>query len=84
MERIKSEDTGLIYLVDIKKIIMARQNNRPFTNSLYRHLKRNMIAILDNPKKDEKLFSTLIGSPHISISFGLPPKYRSKKDTIIK
>ena len=56
MEWIKSEDTGLIYLVDIKKIIMARQNNRPFTNSLYRHLKRNMIAILDNPKKDEKLF----------------------------
>jgi hypothetical protein len=52
MEWIRHEETGMIYLTDMRNIIMARANNRPFTNSLYRHMKRNMVAILDNEKKE--------------------------------
>jgi hypothetical protein len=47
MEWIRHEETGMVFLTDMRNIILARANNRPFTNSLYRHMKRNMVAILD-------------------------------------
>ena len=53
MEWVRQEgDPGTLYLTDIRKIVMAKQNNKAFTNSLYRHMKRNMVAILDEEGKD--------------------------------
>lgn len=54
MEWVREEETGNVYLTDIRKIVLARQNNRAFTNSLYRHMKRNMVAILDEEKKGQE------------------------------
>jgi hypothetical protein len=53
MEWVREEETGQIYLTDIRNIMLARQNNRAFTNSLYRHMKRNMVAILDEEKREQ-------------------------------
>ncbi len=53
MEWVREEETGIVYLTDISNIVLARQNNRAFTNSLYRHMKRNMVAILDEEKKEQ-------------------------------
>jgi hypothetical protein len=53
MEWVRQEDTGLIFLTDIRNIVMAKQNNKAFTNSLYRHMKRNMVAILDEEGKEQ-------------------------------
>jgi hypothetical protein len=53
MEWIREEESGTIFLTDMKNIILAKQNNRAFTNSLYRHMKRNMVAILDDEKKEQ-------------------------------
>ncbi len=51
MEWIRQEETGTLYLTDIRKIVMAKHQNKAFTNSLYRHMKRNMVAILDEEVK---------------------------------
>lgn len=53
MEWIRHEELGMLFLTDMRNIILARANNRPFTNSLYRHMKRNMVAILDDEKKEQ-------------------------------
>jgi|LauGreDrversion4_2_1035121.scaffolds.fasta_scaffold163960_1 hypothetical protein len=53
MEWIREEESGTIFLTDMRNIVLAKQNNRAFTNSLYRHMKRNMIAILDEDKKEQ-------------------------------
>ena len=53
MEWLREEDSGTIFLTDIRNIVLAKQNNRAFTNSLYRHMKRNMVAILDEEKKEQ-------------------------------
>ena len=52
MEWVRVEQTGLIYLSDIRNMKVSRQGNKPFTNSLYRHMKRNLVVILDNDKKE--------------------------------
>ena len=52
IEWVRHEKSGEIILTDMKNIILAKANNRPFTNSLYRHMKRNMVAILDEEKKE--------------------------------
>ena len=48
----QEEDPHALYLTDIRKIIMAKQNNKAFTNTLYRHMKRNMVAILDEEGRE--------------------------------
>lgn len=48
----KEDDPGALYLTDIRKIVMAKHNNKAFTNSLYRHMKRNMVAILDEEGRE--------------------------------
>jgi 16S rRNA C967 or C1407 C5-methylase (RsmB/RsmF family) len=53
MEWLREEESGTIFLTDIRNIVLAKQNNRAFTNSLYRHMKRNMVAILDEEKKEQ-------------------------------
>jgi hypothetical protein len=53
MEWLREEESGTIFLTDIRNIVLAKQNNRAFTNSLYRHMKRNMVAILDEQKKEQ-------------------------------
>ena len=53
MEWIRQEETGTLYLTDIRKIVMSKQHNKAFTNSLYRHMKRNMVAILDEEGKEQ-------------------------------
>jgi hypothetical protein len=53
MEWIRQEETGTLYLTDIRKIVMAKSHNKAFTNSLYRHMKRNMVAILDEEGKQQ-------------------------------
>ena len=54
MEWVRQEgDPGTLYLTDIRKIVMSKQHNKAFTNSLYRHMKRNMVAILDEEGKEQ-------------------------------
>lgn len=55
IEWVRHEESGAVILTDMKNIILAKANNRPFTNSLYRHMKRNMVAILDEEKKEQEL-----------------------------
>jgi len=52
MEWIRQEETGALFLTDIRKIVMSKTPNKAFTNSLYRHMKRNMVAILDEEGKE--------------------------------
>ena len=63
MEWVRQETTGNLFLNDMRNIIMARQNNRPFTNSLYRHMKRNMLAILDEEHKLHDAHELIMASP---------------------
>jgi hypothetical protein len=55
MEWIRNEKTGLVYLTDIRKMVVSKTGNKPFTNSLFRHLKRNLVAILDEDAKEKHL-----------------------------
>ena len=42
IEWVKAEHNDELYLVDIRNIVYSKHMNRPFTNTLYRHLKRNL------------------------------------------
>ena len=95
MEWIREEESGTVFLTDIRNIVVAKQNNRAFTNSLYRHMKRNMVAILDDDKREEdemrdaeieRKFAVTVTSIQLAQSnrMKLPPRHDfSKKKHIV-
>lgn len=83
MDWIRNEQTGLVYLIDIRKMVLAKTSNKPFTNSLFRHMKRNLVAILDEEAKENHLNKIKGQREFLALTYGggksslmLPPRHR--------
>ena len=83
MEWIRNEQSGLVYLSDIKKMVVSKTGNKPFTNSLFRHMKRNLVAILDEEAKEIHALKIKGQKEFLALTYGggksslmLPPRHR--------